>query len=265
MLLLVILLLQAVMLLSSGSLGALALMISILITLLIFVDTFRYGNGRYIEPLDEMSWLVEGVKKEAKKADIKVPRLYLLDDYIPNAYSFGNTVVLSLGLFEILNREEILAVVAHELGHIKNHDGLVFPVIAYGRVFMIMTTIFLLFIHASPYFIPISMASLIIYEWSRARFVRLREFKADTVAVSLLDNPINLKEALEELEYYDDLMVRVKKHALPGIEPSIKRTEEDEGIQRQYWTPSVFSFPTHPTYNERIAHIMTIVESKMLR
>ncbi len=270
MILFLVLLFQALMLLLSGTLGQVALLVSVVITLLIFIGTFRYGAGKYVEPQEGMSWLMEGLAKEAKKANIKMPKLYILDDYIPNAYSFRNIVVLSLGLFEVLDREGILAVIAHEVGHIKNHDGLVFPLMAYGRVFMIVTFLMILPIHRSSYFVPISLLLVVLYEWDRAKFLRSREFKADDVAVTLLDNPLSLKEALEELEYYDDLMTKVRHQALPGIEPSIKREEaEAKGGcgkgERQYWTPTVFSFPTHPTYSERIRHIITLVESEMLQ
>ncbi|NPA47276.1 MAG: M48 family metalloprotease [Thermococci archaeon] len=258
MLLLILLVIQALMLLLSGNWGILAFAISVGVTLLVFAGTFRYGEGRYIEPGDDMDWLVRGMEREAERAGIRAPKLYLLDDYIPNAYSVGNVVVLSLGLFEILSREEILAVVAHEIGHIKNHDGMMFPLIAYGRVFMLLSTVELVLVHATPYFIPASMALLVLYEWSRARFIRLREFRADGLAVTLLDDPMSLKDALEELEYYNDLILKVRRHALPGIEPSIKRREGRIKMEKQYWIPFVFSFPTHPSYSERILNIMAV-------
>ncbi len=262
MLLLLILAVQVVMLLLSGIPGVIALAVAGILTAMIFAATFERGGGKYIKPDKELAWLSEGIKMEARRAGIKTPRLYLLDDYIPNAYSYGNTVVLSLGLFEILDREGILAVVAHEIGHIRNHDAFIFPFIAYGRAFMLLSSFAIVFVHASPYFIPLSFALLFLYEWGRSRFIRSREFKADAVAVSILDRPMSLKEALEELEYYDDLMAKVKRHALPGIEPSVKR---DEKNNRQYWIPSVLSFPTHPSYSERIMNITSLVESSMVR
>ncbi len=180
----------------------------------------------------------------AKKAGLPMPRVYILDDYIPNAYSFKNTIVLSMGLFEVLEEDEILAVAAHELGHIKNRDTKLFPLLAYGRHLMItFTAVLILLAHRSV----VTITALVlygIYEVARANFLKSREFKADETALRLLDVPMSLKRALEELKYYEDLRMNVKMSALPSIEPSIERKQK----------PAIME--THPSYDERIFRIL---------
>ena len=134
---------------------------------------------------------------------IKTPKVYILEDYIPNAYSFKDSIVLSLGLFEVLQENEILGVVAHEIGHIKNKDTLLFPLISYGRYWMItlsMLTLFSFNLRA----ILVSLILLLAYERQRVRFFKKREFMADEAALYVLERPFDLKDALEELSYYED-------------------------------------------------------------
>ncbi|AFL95544.1 hypothetical protein containing peptidase M48 domain [Thermococcus cleftensis] len=202
-------------------------------------------KGNYV-PLqrEEMPWLYDGIAEMAKKAGLPMPRVYILDDYIPTAYSFKNTIVLSLGLFEVLDQGEILAVAAHELGHIKNGDTRTFPLLAYGRYLMVLFTVVLVLLTRS---LAVSLAAvtlLALYEVTRANFHKEREFQADETALRLLDTPMNLKRALEELKYYEDLRVGVKMGALPSIEPSIERKQKVQIIE------------THPSYDERIFRIL---------
>lgn len=202
-------------------------------------------KGKYI-PLQriEMPWLYDGIAEMARKAGLPMPRVYLLDDYIPNAYSFGNTIVLSLGLFEVLDQEEILAVAAHELGHIKNGDTRTFPVIAYGRYLMAIFTAVLILLARSPVTSAASLALLGLYEVARANFHKKQEFHADETALRLLDTPMSIKRALEELKYYEDLRAGIKSSVLPSIEPSIERKQKVQIIE------------THPSYDERILRIL---------
>ncbi|CAD5244996.1 Zinc metallopeptidase [Thermococcus camini] len=202
-------------------------------------------KGEYV-PLqrNEMPWLYDGIAEMARKAGLPMPRVYILDEYIPTAYSFKNTIVLSLGLFEVLDQEEILAVAAHELGHIKNGDTRTFPVLAYGRYLMVMFTGILMLLTRSLVISAASLTLLGLYEVTRANFHKEREFQADETALRLLDTPMNLKRALEELKYYEDLRIGIKSNVLPSIEPSIERKQKVQIIE------------THPSYDERIFRII---------
>ncbi|AMQ18407.1 M48 family metallopeptidase [Thermococcus peptonophilus] len=232
---------------SLGTVGIAATILATLTLMSMYLMATRYGANNGLIPLDkkEMKWLHEGIEKMSKKAGMRVPVVYLQDDYIPNAYSFGRNIVLSLGLFEVLDDDEILAVAAHELGHIKNGDTKLFPMVTYGRYLMLITTV-LLILGGNLAVRIVAPFLYISYEASRISLMKKREFMADDTALRLLPTPMSLKRALEELKYYEDLRTSVKINALPSIEPSIER---DPGTKR------VSFVETHPSYEERIMRI----------
>ncbi|ANF22181.1 M48 family metallopeptidase [Thermococcus piezophilus] len=209
-------------------------------------------RGNYITlERSEIPWLYDGIAKMAKKAKLSMPRVYILDDYIPNAYSFKDTIVLSLGLFEVLDQDEILAVAAHELGHIKNGDTKTFPLIAYGRYLMIVFTAILILLAHSIGMTIAALGLYVLYEVTRVDFLKKREFQADETALRLLDIPMSLKRALEELKYYEDLRIGVRHTSLPSIEPAIERKQR------------VTLIDTHPSYDERILRILAEINGNM--
>ncbi len=205
--------------------------------------------------------LGEKLRSVLERANLEDVEIYALEDYIPNAYSYDKNIVLSLGLFEILDDDEITAVVAHELGHIKNKDTLIFPLVAYLRVFMFLMPPLLLILTWKFWAAVVGFVLYLWFEFERSRFLREREFKADDFALRLLDRPLSLKAALEELKYYEDLRAKVKDQTLPGIDPTIERPSQKE---HTYWRPSFLMFPTHPTYEERIVRIMVYADISSL-
>jgi Zn-dependent protease with chaperone function len=55
--------------------------------------------------------------------DVREPELYVAQDPVPNAYTSGHDhpyIVVTTGLLDLMNEDEVLAVIAHELGHIKS-------------------------------------------------------------------------------------------------------------------------------------------------
>ncbi|WP_099209198.1 M48 family metallopeptidase [Thermococcus henrietii] len=228
-----------------GDIGLIMALSAMSTLALLYVWATRHKFGENLIPLEreEIPWLYDGIAELAKKARVQMPRVYLCDDYIPNAYSFGNTIVLSLGLFEVLDEDEIIAVAAHELGHIKNRDTKWFPLVTYGRFLMLITTLILLI--AGNAAVKVAALTLYIaYELARSDFMKKREFLADETALRLLTIPMSLKRALEELKYYEDLRMNVRVNAVPSIEPGIEREKR-----------FAFFTETHPSYEERILRI----------
>jgi len=217
------------------------------ILVLYFWVSTRDIKGDYVRlQRKEMPWLYDGIAEMARKAKLAMPRIFILDDYIPIAYSFRDTIVLSLGLFEVLDEKEILAVAAHELGHIKNGDTKIFPLLAYSRYLMILFTAILVLLGRS---LGVAVAALVLYglyEIARANFLKNREFQADETALKLLEVPMSLMKALEELKYYEDLRSNAKFRisSVPSIEPAIERRQRVPRIE------------THPSYDERIFRIL---------
>jgi len=83
----------------------------------------------------ENPWLEETVSALCSKAGLPTPRLALVNDPSPNAFTFGYTrksatLAVHTGLLEKLSREEIEAVVGHELGHIRHRDAFLITAIS---------------------------------------------------------------------------------------------------------------------------------------
>ncbi|MFA4668702.1 M48 family metalloprotease [Pyrococcus kukulkanii] len=202
---------------------------------------------------EDMPWLYDGIARMANRARIPMPTIYIEDSPIPTAYSFKNSIVLSAGLFEVLSEDEILAVAAHEIGHIKNGDTVLFPISRYGQYGIGVLSGAVLLFGYSFHVKLISLTTFVAYSLYLHKFLRKREFRADNVAIRIAEVPYALKNALEELKYYET-MVNSKDIPLPTIQPQIDR-KKDEKLNI-----TTLLISTHPTYEERIARIMAIVD-----
>jgi len=74
--------------------------------------------------------IVEWTEDLAKRSGVRVKKIYLMNSPLPNAFTFslpliGSVVVVHSNTLEVLNEEEVKAIITHELGHIKNKDSLV--------------------------------------------------------------------------------------------------------------------------------------------
>jgi heat shock protein HtpX len=75
------------------------------------------------------------VRELAGNAGLPMPRVYLMDNPQPNAFATGRNpehaaVAATTGLLEMLTREEVAGVLAHELAHVKNRDTLIMTITA---------------------------------------------------------------------------------------------------------------------------------------
>lgn len=75
------------------------------------------------------------VEQLVDNAEMPMPRVYVMHDPQPNAFATGRNpenaaVAATTGLLDILSKEEIAGVMAHELAHIKNHDTLIMTITA---------------------------------------------------------------------------------------------------------------------------------------
>jgi heat shock protein HtpX len=79
---------------------------------------------------DREPYLVNTVEGLAIAAGLPVPRAYVIDDPAPNAFATGRNpqnaaIAVTTGLMQMMNRQELEGVIAHELAHVKNYDTLV--------------------------------------------------------------------------------------------------------------------------------------------
>jgi heat shock protein HtpX len=78
-------------------------------------------------------FLLDTVRKLARQAELPMPEVFVVEDPTPNAFAFGRTqssssVAVHRGLLQRLNNEEVEAVLAHEIGHIKHRDSMVMTI-----------------------------------------------------------------------------------------------------------------------------------------
>ncbi len=159
--------------------------------------------------------LEETVRKLAKEAKIANPKLYLMKSGVPNAFATGRNdkhaaVVVSSGLLNNLDKEEIEGVLAHELSHIKNHDILISSMAATmgGAIsFLANMAWWNMFLggdqdNNSLMFLPMLILAPISATIVQLSISRTREYGADYSAGVLTKNPKGLANALRKLENF---------------------------------------------------------------
>lgn len=101
-----------------------------------FSDKIALASSR-AQPIsrEEGPRIYQIVERLAAKANIPVPKIYLIPTDSPNAFATGRnpnhaSVAVTRGILDICDDEEIEGVLAHELGHVKNRDILTSAVVA---------------------------------------------------------------------------------------------------------------------------------------
>jgi len=99
-------------------------------------------RGRQPITAETNPWVYHTVEELTRQAGVPMPKIWESADGSPNAFVFGRTVasselVITEGLLERLNQDEIRAVIAHEIGHLRHRDVIIMtlmsavPLIAY--------------------------------------------------------------------------------------------------------------------------------------
>jgi len=94
----------------------------------------RMSNAREVGPQDAPE-LYGIVQQLAQRANMPMPRVYIIDEDQPNAFATGRSpehaaVCANSGLLQLLSREEVTGVLAHELSHVHNRDTLTMTIAA---------------------------------------------------------------------------------------------------------------------------------------
>jgi heat shock protein HtpX len=169
------------------------------------------------ELLPQSHPIYKTVLKLINKTDLPMPKVYIINDPVPNAFATGRNpdnaaVAVTSGLLEILNEKEIEGVIAHELSHVKHYDILVGTVAAtvagaIAWIANIMQFSAMFGGNNNRNIHPIVMILLAIILPLAASVVQMsvsrsREYMADEGAARLTGDPSYLQSALSKLENY---------------------------------------------------------------
>ena len=171
---------------------------------------------------DEDPQLYQLVAEQARLANMPMPKVYEIDDPSPNAFATGRNpqnaaVAVTTGIRQILTREELAGVMAHEMAHVGNRDTLIMTVVATiaGAITMLafmaqFAAIFSSFGGHSDddeggggNFLTLMIIAIIMPIAAtiiRMAISRAREFQADQTGAHNCGNPEALARALEKLE-----------------------------------------------------------------
>jgi heat shock protein HtpX len=158
--------------------------------------------------------LYQMVGELAARAGLPMPRVYLMDNPQPNAFATGRNpqhaaVAATTGLLQMLSRDEIAGVLAHELAHIKHHDTLTMTITATIAGAISMLAQFGLFFgggnRSNNGLGLIGTLAMVILAPIAAMLVqmaisRTREYSADATGAEISGRPLALASALARIE-----------------------------------------------------------------
>jgi heat shock protein HtpX len=206
-------------------------------------------------PAPDDSRLTKAVRHVSQMAGLQMPKVCIIDSPHANAFATGRnpdnaTVAATSRLLEILDDDELVGVVSHELAHIKNRDiliGTIAAVIA-GAITMISRIAWFGAgdDNKNPYLgILIMITAPIAAMLIQMAISRSREYAADQTGADISHNPISLASALRKLHLASR---KVRLNANPAtVHMFIVNPLSAKGMANL--------FSTHPPVEERIARL----------
>jgi heat shock protein HtpX len=230
-----------------------------IISLLMSKQMAKWSTGAHVieTPQSEAeAWLLETVRRLATKAGIAMPEVAIYEGeanaFATGAFKNSALVAVSTGLLHSMNREEVEAVLGHEIAHVANGDMVTLTliqgvvntfVVFFARIIgsIVDRTVFRTERGTGPgYFITVIVAQLvlgILASMIVAYFSRRREFRADAGSAQYLGTPSPMVNALRRLG---------------GLTPGeLPPAMSGFGITDKGGVMALFA--THPPIEERIA------------
>jgi heat shock protein HtpX len=217
---------------------------------------------------DELPWLVHRVDAIARCADMPPPRLYLMDSATPNAFATGRTparaaVALTTGITNLLTRDELAGVMAHELAHIRRRDTLVSGVVAVCADALTMLAAIgqckaplmagqhQASCRAMQYIsgVLLMLVAPLIVLLVKLGLSREREYLADKDGAALLGDPLPLASALEKIEWATAQLPMLSNPGTASLYFVNPLCGESRMLQ---------FFRTHPTTEKRVAQLRAL-------
>ena len=160
--------------------------------------------------------LVRMVRQLATRAEMPMPRVYVIESDQPNAFATGRNpenaaVAATTGLLRRLTAEEIAGVMAHELAHVKNRDTLIMTITATiaGALSMLANmAMWSAFLGGNDRNNPLGIVGVLLMavlaplaaSLVQMAISRTREYEADRIGAEICGRPLWLASALQKLE-----------------------------------------------------------------
>jgi heat shock protein HtpX len=232
------------------------------------------ASARALDATDPRERVLDNVVEEmAIAGGLPKPRVYVIPDADPNAFATGPgpqkaSLAVTRGILEKLNREELQAVVAHEMAHVRNYDIRLMTVVAAlaGAILLLSDWArrgfgwggrrsdrsrggggILGIVFFALWLVSILLAPLIAQLVAMA-VSREREYLADASGAELTRNPLALASALEKIDAAVEPTPSIKQGVahLCIADPRGRSLNERQGA----WANL---FATHPPIAKRIA------------
>jgi len=220
-------------------------------------------GARVIEREDNPG-LFNLIEEVCLASGLKMPKVAIVEDSAPNAFATGRNpdhalIAFTTRILQVMDRDQLQGVIAHEMSHVANRDTLVSAVAATtaGAIAILSDMLMRMMIFGggrrddrdnqqNPIAIVISLVVLILAPIAaillKSAISRKRESLADATAVAFTRNPTGLRRALETLQL-DTTVVQQKSNAVAHI--WIESPLDGKGVSKL--------FSTHPPLEERIA------------
>ena len=238
----------------------------------------RMAKAHEVSPEDDRE-LHQIVDDQTTRAAIPKPRVYVIDNESPNAFATGRnpkhaSIAVTTGIRRLLNREELGAVIAHELAHVGNRDTLIMTMVATMAMAIGMIAFFARFAMFFGGFggrgrggnpligivglLIVAIVLPLVATLVRLAISRAREFQADVTGARTSGNPSALASALQKLETGSQRRPMKVNEAVAHlyIVNPLRGDPEGEGSTSKL-SGRGFSklFSTHPPIAERVRRL----------
>ncbi len=205
------------------------------------------------------------VQELAQRAQLPMPRVYLIDESAPNAFATGRNpdnaaVAATTGILNVLTERELRGVMAHELAHVRHRDILISTVSATMAGAISMLANFAMFFGgrdsegrpSNPIAgIAVALLAPLAASLIQMAISRAREFEADRGGAEISGDPQALASALQKIHRYAQGMPLEAAERHPETAQMMIMNPLSGGGLRGL-------FSTHPSTEERVERLMAM-------
>lgn len=218
------------------------------------------------QPLDDRYPEVRRIVTDlSSRESMPMPKLYYVETPIPNAFATGRSpahaaVAVTSGIMEILNEDELRAVLAHELGHVKNRDMLVSTIAAClaGAIsYLAQMAMFFGGSREDDNYNPIAAIAMMLLTPFAAMIIQMaisrsREYLADEHSQHVLGSGDNLASALTKLDSW--------KQSAPPLQGSPSQEATNALMFANMFSARSLTslLSTHPSTEDRIKRLRAL-------